>query len=108
MAFGKPKLRSSPEYALHKQAVAWWLASKPDDVIQFVRRVTQLLQQQYDMWSHNDLTDVPWRRSAVQFVLDMGFDLQHNVCPSVTDKLVRCGSSSCLDDVSACARATCG
>lgn len=40
--------------------------------------------------------DIPWRRSAVQFMLDMHFGAQDGICPSVLDRL----ASNCqkLDD----------
>lgn len=67
------------------------LLPQPQVVVRFVRRTADSLRE-YDMWGagFSAWPDVPWRRSALQFVLDMGLGPDAGVCLSVLERLARC------------------
>lgn len=81
---------AGPEVARFKQDVAWWLAARPEVMVRFVRRAADSLRE-YDMWGsgYSSWPDVPWRRSALQFVLDLHLGPDTGVCISVLDRLQR-------------------
>lgn len=64
--------------------------------MRFVRRACDALRE-YDMWGSgfSSWPDVPWRRSALQFVLDQPLGPDSGVCISVTDRLQRCVWNVC-------------
>jgi hypothetical protein len=66
-------------------------------VLQYVRRSSSMLDD-WDMWGSGFTAwpDVLLRRSALQFLVDMQLGQQAGVCPSVTDRLQRCGCCCCL------------
>jgi len=63
-------------------------------VMRFVGRTGELLGE-WDMWGSGwrGWPEVPWRRSALAFLLEWGPTLVSNydVCPSVIDRLARWG-----------------
>ncbi|KAF8064675.1 hypothetical protein HT031_003477 [Scenedesmus sp. PABB004] len=60
------------------------------EVVQFVKRSQDLLRD-WDMWGSGFTSwpEVLWRRSAIQFLLDLHLGLELGVCPSVTNNLLR-------------------
>ncbi|KAF8064674.1 hypothetical protein HT031_003476 [Scenedesmus sp. PABB004] len=78
------------EMGLVKRDMAWWLVNKPEAVVQFVKRSQDLLRD-WDMWGSGFTSwpEVLWRRSAIQFLLDLHLGLELGVCPSVTNNLLR-------------------
>ena len=64
----------------------------PQALVRFVRRACDALRE-FDMWGSgfSAWPDVPWRRSALQFVLDLPLGPDTAVCPSVLDRLHRWG-----------------
>lgn len=69
-------------------------------VFQYVRRTYAMLDD-YDMWGSgfNSWPEVVWRRSVLQFLMDMQLGPEAGVCPSVTTRLQRCGGveNTCLN-----------
>lgn len=59
-------------------------------VFAFVRRTCDMLGE-YDMWGSgfSSWPEALWRRSALQFLADMGLGPQVEVCTSVTERLSR-------------------
>jgi hypothetical protein len=59
-------------------------------VVRFVRRAGDALRE-YDTWAggFSGWPDVPWRRSALQFLLDLGLGPGSGVCVSVLERLRR-------------------
>jgi len=62
----------------------------PQVVVRFVKRSCDTLRE-YDMWGSGFTSwpDVPWRRSALQFILDLGLGPHTGVCMSVLERLQR-------------------
>lgn len=88
-----PRLKGCRDLQLHRADVAWWLAHRPEVVVLFARHAVELAGE-CDGWSAGgaEWPDVPWRRSSLQFVLDMGLGMSQGVHPSVLDRLHReCG-----------------
>ncbi|GBF89542.1 hypothetical protein Rsub_02260 [Raphidocelis subcapitata] len=69
---------------------AWWLGARSEAVVRFVRRAAEALRE-HDVWAggFSNWPDVPWRRSALQFVLDLALGPASGVCVSVTERLQR-------------------
>ena len=59
-------------------------------MVRFARRTAELLRE-FDPWGSgfSAWPDVPWRRSSLQFVLDLGLGPNAGVCLSVVDRLER-------------------
>ncbi|WIA38992.1 hypothetical protein OEZ86_005144 [Tetradesmus obliquus] len=81
---------AASEMRLVRQDMAWWLSSKPEAVLQYVRRSSSMLDD-WDMWGSgfSAWPEVVWRRSALQFLADLQLGPQEGVCPSVTERLQR-------------------
>jgi hypothetical protein len=89
-ACGAPGGPAGAEAARFRSDIAWWLAHRPEVVVRFVRRAADALRE-YDVWGggYSAWPDVPWRRSALQFVLDLGLGPHDGVCISVMERLQR-------------------
>jgi hypothetical protein len=87
---GAPGGVVAAELARFKADIAWWLGHRPEVVVRFARRAADALRE-YDVWGggYSAWPDVPWRRSALQFVLDLGLGPRDGVCVSVLDRLQR-------------------
>jgi hypothetical protein len=61
-------------------------------VLQYVRRSSSMLDD-WDMWGSGFTAwpEVVWRRSALQFLVDMQLGQEAGVCPSVTERVQRYG-----------------
>jgi hypothetical protein len=91
---------AAAEVARFRADAAWWLSARPEVVVRFVRRSCDALQaSSAGAWGNGgggnggafaSWPDVPWRRSALQVLLDLGLGPQAGVCPSVTERLQRC------------------
>ncbi|KAI8474391.1 MAG: hypothetical protein J3K34DRAFT_456761 [Monoraphidium minutum] len=81
---------AAAEVERFRRDAAWWLANKADVMVRFVRRAADALRE-FDMWGSgfSAWPDVPWRRSALQFILDLPLGPDAGVCVSVTDRLQR-------------------
>eukprot|EP00775_Hariotina_reticulata_P012295 gene12295-12431_t len=68
------------------------------ELVKFIKRTCDSLSS-WDMWGagFSHWPDVMWKRSALQFMMDLQLGMQEGVCPSVTAKLSR--ELGRLDDV---------
>eukprot|EP00879_Flechtneria_rotunda_P003350 GHRR01003577.1.p2 GENE.GHRR01003577.1~~GHRR01003577.1.p2 ORF type:complete len:315 (+),score=139.22 GHRR01003577.1:2499-3443(+) len=75
---------------LVKADMAWWLADKPETVLKFIRRTCDM-SNDFDMWGSgfNSWQDMLWRRSALQYLMDMQLGPEAGVCFSVMERLAR-------------------
>ncbi|KAK9909424.1 hypothetical protein WJX75_002017 [Coccomyxa subellipsoidea] len=65
----KPESCHNPLVKQFQTALCWWLSEKQEVAVAFVRDAKRSLEE-YDMWrmAFINWPDVPWRRSAVQFL----------------------------------------
>ena len=94
-----PSEAAKEEVARFRADAAWWLSHRPEVVVRFAKRTGDALRE-FDLWGGGGFSawpEVPWRRSALEFLLDVALGPAHgSVCASVVARLQR--EASVLDD----------